>query len=53
MSWGKCVVVLAKRPLAEPLRERLEGAGFRRYLLPKNPYLTVGAAAPPATALPQ
>jgi ubiquinone/menaquinone biosynthesis C-methylase UbiE len=52
MSWGKCVVVLAKKPLAAPLRERLEAAGFRRHLLPKNPYLPAdagvgsGAAAP-------
>ena len=54
MSWGKCVVVLAKKPLAAPLRERLEAAGFRRHLLPRIPIcrrtrarrVGSGAAAP-------
>ena len=45
MSWGKCVVVLAKSPLADPLRERLDAAGFKRHPLPKNPYLAPGAGA--------
>jgi len=43
MSWGKCVVVLAKQPLAAPLRARLEAAGFRHHLLPRNPYLAATA----------
>jgi SAM-dependent methyltransferase len=38
MSWGKAVVVLAKQPLPEALRLRLEAVGFRRHVLPKNPY---------------
>jgi len=40
MSWGKAVLVLAKRPLPNALKQRLEAAGFRRCVLPKNPYFT-------------
>lgn len=47
MSWGKAVVVLAKRPLPEALRTRLEAAGFTRHVLPENPYLATQEVAKP------
>jgi hypothetical protein len=33
-------LVLAKQPLPKALKQRLEAAGFRRFVVPKNPYFT-------------
>jgi ubiquinone/menaquinone biosynthesis C-methylase UbiE len=46
MSWGKAVLVLAKQSLPTALKQRLEAAGFRRFVLPKNPYLTAAKDVP-------
>ncbi len=46
MSWGKAAVVLSKRPLPERIAGPLAAAGFRRCVLPKNPYFTAASAAP-------
>lgn len=51
MSWGKAVLVLAKQPLPKALKQRLDAAGFQRFVLPKNPYFT--AAEDAALPLPQ